>query len=344
MEKLIAQKVNLDYEAALFEKPFPQELLKTWTQRLEPLFFFNDQRILASHQAFSENFLSSIEKLTGTKPQYTYSPNFFENWWGQLIDKPLEKKLNSKDFSWQVAQSQGWNDPLSRLCHSHTEAFEHLKAHPQEQHWCLKKFDSVAGKGVFFIQQNSKLPAAPFILEPHHQRLMDLGAFYQRGTSFFHLNLIDQKGVFRGIHLFKNTQSFFDHLIQHFGAPMATQFEQGWSFLVQTILECLQDSPLQAEFGVDSYLYRSPQGPRLQPCCEINFRKTVGFCVHALGRLLHSAGTWRWLNTTEKPKNHQDLPSKMILTSPLSHSKVAAFISSSVLANIGSTRNKIGVI
>jgi hypothetical protein len=98
-------KVNADYEAVLFGK---KESLPLINQALEFLALFVDTRPLFSLKNYSEEYLQHVESFIGRKPVIKKSADF-ENWWGELKDIELEKKLNSKEMSTKLNIEHGWS-------------------------------------------------------------------------------------------------------------------------------------------------------------------------------------------------------------------------------------------
>ena len=87
-------KVNADYESVLFHnKPLP-----VINESLEFLALYLSDKPLLSQKKYADHFLDHVESFTGIRPSIVKDQSF-ENWWGDLRNIELEKKLNSKEMS-----------------------------------------------------------------------------------------------------------------------------------------------------------------------------------------------------------------------------------------------------
>jgi len=87
-----ALRVNADYEVELFHNKIASPAIN---QSIEFMLFFLKDNPLYSQKIYSTDYLNYVEKITGHVPQIV-NKGSYDNFWGALKNKDLEKWWNSK--------------------------------------------------------------------------------------------------------------------------------------------------------------------------------------------------------------------------------------------------------
>lgn len=265
-------RANFDYESELFWGK--QE---DWAVTLlEHLFFFSssEKNTLFTSHRYAVDYLDHVKNVMGHRPR-TSSLGEPENWWGKIKNKELEKKINSKVTSFEIANRLGVNTSNGRVVMTLKEAEDFFEVekdvffrHPYER----------AGRVSFRISSEKEfrenadrikkiLKGQPLIVDKYFEnRKWDLGScLVQNGgvfeTTYQIKNLNDEKGVFRGAVLLSD-------LIQ--------------SEELEKIGKAYYELGARDFIQVDSFAHEDG----ISWLCEVNYRKTMGFVVNRLNRLL----------------------------------------------------------
>jgi len=265
-------RANFDYESELF-----------WTKRdnwavemLEHLLFYciDKKDTLYSSKSYSLDYLAFLKDALGFTPRMS-SIGEPENWWGKLENIKIEKVLNSKVTSFDLANELNLNHSKSRLVTSIDELQDFLKTekdiflrHPYERAGRVSfRLNSIES----FEKQKDKiekvLETQPLLGDLYFEsRRWDLGScLIQNGGKFevgFQIkNLNDSLGVFRGAVL-------LDEIIE------SVELEKiGKAYYKLGARELIQ---------IDSFAYDGG----INWLCEANYRKTMGYVVSKLKRMV----------------------------------------------------------
>lgn len=264
-------RVNVDYDEVLATgipttaRILALEFLAFWIVRDRPI------RV---HRDYPVEYLDHIERHTGHRPDLR-SQGSAENWWGELRDIALEKRINSKvwSFSWW---SSRW--PLAgHICHSLVEAQERFTS----SEWILKRAQGMSGRGHRVLKT-----AADFnslreewfqdgaILEPLRERVSDLSALWlpDEEKYIFYRNQIDHRFQWRSVRIEQSGQPrFTDEEIAAMGP---------WMALLEELRSEIQGQGYRGPFSVDAFFYHECGALKFHPCSEINARKTMGWIAY----------------------------------------------------------------
>lgn len=265
-------RANFDYESELF-----WGRREDWVvEMLEHLFFYcvDPKDTLYTTKKYPDDYSNFLKSALGFRPKIS-SFGHPVNWWGNLKDLELEKKLNSKMTSFRISKNLNMNHSKSRIIFDIRQLEDFLEEvgdvfvrHPYER----------AGRISFRINDKNSIEKnkskfekifekQPLIGDPFFEnRSWDLGScMFQNGQKFevgFQIkNLNDSLGVFRGAVL-------LDETIEHESLSQISQayYDLGARDLMQ----------------IDSFSY----GEGVNWLCEVNYRKTMGFVVSKLKRLV----------------------------------------------------------
>lgn len=259
-------RVNADYESELF---FGQTK-GIVNQALEFLAFFASDETLFTQTKFSPEYLSYVESLSGRKPRTT-STGEFRNWWGPLVNIPLERKLNSKLTSAELNLTQGWCSQ-TQIIHDQTP--------PRiGGHFIVKDPFGMSGQG---LSKNEIKGSPPYIIEPLFDRVYDFSRyFFPDGKAITYQNFVDQKFQYRGTLIHEN---------QLHDVP-----EVDWPAYERVISEIRNhyfQNNWPTGFSVDSFIYREQEQFKIRYLCEVNYRRTMGSTTYEIAEKL-KAKPWR---------------------------------------------------
>lgn len=288
--------VNSEYEKELFSPELgpvneaKSEVLRKMNQYI--FYFINQDSTvgLKSPHKPSAQFCEYLESIGVKLPVLSETGQSF-NWYGKLEDLELERKLNSKIYSYEFLQER---DELPRDLHfvdniQQVSAIIQARAHKK---WILKSPYLCGGTGVSLIEKAEDLPSQLYhrhILEPYLDRKLDFAVHYDYQTQEIHpyVSLIQANGGYRGGRIYADQKNLFDDLKQD---NLLQAFEKS----VQKItlyLNQLKRFNLQQNVTIDGFLYQDEKGQiRDYPMCEINYRVSMGDFNKSLKRFLPENG------------------------------------------------------
>jgi hypothetical protein len=299
-------KVNADYEITLFENKSPPKVIN---QSLEFLALYLENRPLVTDKSYSEIFLQHVTNISGHRPSFS-SGTDFENWWGSLKDIPLEKKLNSKEFTAPFTPGVQIISDLSDL--QLVEGQTYLAKNPfgmSGQNFL--KFTKEETTELLPLLKKSKL----LLIEPFLERKKDFSHYvFNDGTYIAYENLVDDRFQYKGT-IFNNLNNpkmdslSFYHEIER---SEWDRFEKEF----QSIREIMKNEGANEGYSLDSFTYLENGKLKIRTCSEINYRKTMGlvawllskryandnqFSMLVLGNSLKDSGSFELID--EKIKN-----------------------------------------
>ncbi len=298
-------KMNLDYEASLFEGKSSDKI----NHALEYLAFYLSPGPFASSARYEESFLQKVEKLSGEKPLITNTKNF-ENNWGVGVDVALEKELNSKLLSARLTQTIAPQEGVVVM-----GAREDLPQNFPFPAIC-KLPQSMSGKGVRKISQSSELTAFPFpyVLEPLRKRVMDFSHFiYPSGEVISYENRVDENFQYRGSIFHKMNQPNLVSIpgLQKISFEKRKRFETELASYRNEYEKLANSAPLSFGYSIDSFVYEEQGELQIRTCSEFNFRKTMGMLAYELGKKLVPDCPWVALRLFFPKKGQGDFQSFM---------------------------------
>lgn len=262
----VAYYPNFDYEFELAGFPDSQ-FRRSIVARFEwlALLGINEGSVKLS-RAYAGEYLDYLKGMKGL-PEVVFEAIQTRNWWGELSNLPLEKKLNSKYFAASLARDiLGFNFQNFSVGDNLPTGF------------MAKKEFSVSGRGIITKLIEKELKEIKFI-EPIYQRSLDIGSRYQKSNGKWvlserSLNEIDQNFNFRGATL-KTDSQFEVNLESH-------DLDQQ---KILRALDQLLDEEV-SEIQIDSFLYLDNGKLKAKAICEFNYRRSIVSVVYQLMRTL----------------------------------------------------------
>jgi len=282
---LRAWRVNADYESELFHPGFSSKKVNEF---LEFLVLFLEDRPLFSQKKYTSSYLKYVESITKRKPEIV-SYGEYDNWWGILQDRELEKKLNSKMTSFEVRKSL---IPLTNsfLISNRDDLFELSVKFPL----LAKSLAGMSGRGHKVFDQRSELESYsqfPYLLEPLKKRIKDFSAYVSEDKKvIFYENFIDHKFQYKGS-LFRN---HFDPTLENLSFFEEVDLEEWKKYQenLTTIMSYYNSFKLTQGYSIDSFVYEDDSKKMIYPLCEVNYRKTMGYVCYSLAKKYAAQYPW----------------------------------------------------
>lgn len=257
-------KVNADYESVLFyNKPLP-----LMNESLEFLALYLSEKPLLSQKKYSDSFLDHVESFTGQRPLIV-KDRPYENWWGELRDIELERKLNSKEMS-----SEFYNDNFI------LESIDQLPVLAGDTYLAKNPF-GMSGQNFSLVEEGRlqnleiMLKKGKVILEPFFDRLYDFSHYvYPNGMSVCYQNIVDHKFQYRGTVFNDYTAPIAENLSFYKKIDLIVweKFKQEM-ILIQ---KKYHRNEAKSGFSIDSFVYNLSDNLFIRAISEVNYRRTMG--------------------------------------------------------------------
>lgn len=293
-------RVNVDYESQLFYNT-PADSLN---HSLEFLAFFLSDRPLFTRQSYAPDYLDYVTSVSGLTPGFsTDSPA--ENWWGPLLDLPVERFLNSKETSAALIIDQKWC-PETKIIRQAVD----MPVLPADRRYILKSLWGMSGQNFFELNPQHDLPpvinkalqSGPALLEPLFERRYDFSHYvYPDGRIICYQNLVNHKFQYKGT-LITNLGSMERENLSFFPQIDTEEwrtFTEKFSF----ILQYYRQFPLSFGFSIDSFVYQDQQKLKIRALSEVNHRKTMGRVTYELAMRYSHSRSWSRLIMGKTLKN-----------------------------------------
>lgn len=285
-------RANFDYEKELFYGTKDEKI----AGEFEYLYWFLEDRqeSLYSKKNYSLEYLDYVQSITSSEPKLVNS--YSKNWWGKLINIELEKKLNSKLTTTELAIKYGWCHHSTKIISNITE----IQLSPNTD-YVLKNPNSMSGKSFLFL--NEKMPQlsnakkmlddSACIFEQWLKREFDFGTYFFAEKDNFesYFNLSNNQGNYKGTYVFSNPLSSLDFL-QEKGIHLDPYLN-----FINTIVEIYKKLGATDSFSIDSFKY--DEG--VYYLSEINYRKTMGYLALKCRKFLNQEDVGAFV--IHKPKN-----------------------------------------
>lgn len=266
-------------------------------------------------------------------PDYTREADFIPFGWNAQAaglaaryDRPpsapdpgIVKAVNARSFAlalerdWYPGQTEG------RVYADAAELGAFLANRPAGESWVAKGEHGFAGTA------NRRIPGGPLnagsaalleplfaghgrvLLEPWHERSADMAVLFTVGAGGTVLD-------FRGHSLLNSRDGAF------LGAELAPDGEppEAWRQALREnagrLARALSDHGYLGPVGVDAYVYRSADGPRLRPLVDLNARRSMAEPAHGLARRLPGRFLrWIWHKPRKlrMPESYSDLDARL---------------------------------
>lgn len=303
--------INADYEFELFKEEVgftsPERILRNRHSTEFMFFFMNTVEGLSlfTRQTYSPEYLDYLRELGLAVPQLVSQGATF-NWYGQLLDLPKEKRLNSKLWSFELLNKLALNPSENYVVRSRQEVAALLSQSPRTR-WLLKSPYLMSGLSFHVIEDVAQVPAihSPHILEPYFERVLDTALYYSPFTreQFFYVSKPTREGRYRGGLIFQSEQGLETYVEARRLAPV---FEKLKAASLR-ILGVLQKDELQQPLTIDSFIFQDAQGYGFHPCCEINYRQNMGGLLASLRHFLPTEGVGEFLLVQNTPNLRREI-------------------------------------
>lgn len=288
--------VNAEYERELFKnvvKPLTEkEILLSRVSR-QYLFYYINQDPDASLVSYwdlpseSREYLESI----GVKlPKHTKNAADGINWYGELKDLELERKLNNKLSVYELLKSSDALPDNLYIVNSPDDIKSALK-NSSHNKWILKSPYSCGGQNIRFISSHGDIPETleySHILEPYLDRVLDLSLYYDPKTQdqFYYISHIHQNCTYLGGRVYQD-RSMIDQDLKNDGVY---DVFIGVVEKLEKYLETIKKNKLTQPVTLDSFIYRDNDSLKGYPLCETNYRISMGTINQSLRRFLPEKG------------------------------------------------------
>lgn len=300
--------VDLDYENFLFDPNYLPSNSKNIAaiREFEYVFFLVNKEpcILKNLKNYSENYLNKLKELNFYIPQLSPEFTTCENWWGSRINLELEKKLNSKITSAQIAKDLGCGFLNGKIVNSLDEITAHIKDLPFKK-FILKSPFSFSGIGhTIFTKDQVPLVQfhTPYLLEPVYDRVFDLGITFEMQDGIFSRmfmveNFNNQKGSFKGGMGAGKLETFIEVIREKYQYDLTSHLDK-----YHQIFETYKKLGATGNVQIDSFVYRDEfdGSLKLYQLVEVNYRKTMGLVIQNLAEHFPAKYIeWRITHTSE---------------------------------------------
>lgn len=276
-------KVNADYESVLVD---PKKELPLVNEAIEFLAFWVQEDAVHTHKKYSVEYFDYIEKIRGIRPRTTKeSP--YRNWWGELKDIDLERKLNSKLLSANLNNIKSWSPDtyiVSRI----------EDVPPLTKTYLVKNDLGMSGKGFSLLEQGREkeiqniLEKGKIIIEPLLKREDDFSFYvFPNDVKIAYENFVDQKYQYRGTLFTDYTKPTVESFRFYQKFPSETWKE--YLAAIEEVVQFYREEGADSGFSIDSFSY---EGKRIKFLSEVNYRRTMGATAFELALKLGGKRTW----------------------------------------------------
>jgi len=258
--------VNTDYESVLFHQKPSLKMVR----ELEFLGLWLNEEV-QNVQSYDESYLSHIERYTGQRPKLCKKSNRLRNWWGDLTNLEVERFLNSKKTSLEIALALEEN--YGRILKNESD----LELLDEKAHYIFKSFSGVSGKGHKSLSQ-LKATDFPLIAENLHSREVDFSTYcFSNGNKIYYQNFISQNFGYKGSLFDQEKASFLEELdfVKKFSHLNWKKYLDDVDYIYRFVRE---RGP--SGFSIDSYIFEKG----IRTLCEINYRRTMGVTAFEIAK------------------------------------------------------------
>jgi hypothetical protein len=301
-------KVNLDYEASLFDPHYREDSSANLKiiREFEYVYFLvqKEKSALKNFKGYEQKYLDGLKEMGFIIPTFDPKAAQFQNWWGKNQNFELEQKLNSKLTSALIAQNNHWGFWEGALIENLDQLKFHVTKNPQYTRWIIKRPHGFSGIGHYlFDSQNlegqstealSKILTEKVLLEPIYDRLFDIGTTFVINDGiiekyFMIENLNSSSGRFTGGIGAKNVDKFKKYILIKYGFDL-DELDVIAGKIAQHYLSIGATSNVQ----IDSFVYKEEGKLKLYPLVEVNYRKTMGLVIQSLAEFFEDSDLVEW--------------------------------------------------
>lgn len=298
-------KVDLDYEASLFDPAYQEESAasKKIIREFEYVFFLvqKEKCVLKNYKDYEKRYLDHLNRLGFSIPALNPEAPVFDYWWSHRHDRANEQLLNSKLTSARLAASKGWGFQEGAIVSQVHEVQSHLSRFAEVSRWLIKRPHSFSGIGHYQFDSEkadpvilAKVLTEPSLLEPVYDRLFDIGTTFvvEKGVvvkSFMVENFNSKMGGFLGGAGSSNVDNFKKYIFEKYNFDLSEL-----QFIAEKIAAEYLSLGAVANIQIDSFIYKEKEQLKLYPLVEVNYRKTMGLVIQALAdRFPSQVAEWK---------------------------------------------------
>ncbi|AUN99635.1 hypothetical protein C0V70_16275 [Bacteriovorax stolpii] len=298
-------KVDLDYEASLFDPRYDEGSAASLKviREFEYVFFLINQEAchLKNIKQYDDNYLKHLKSLGFSIPSFAPDEKAFTYWWSHRHERELEKELNSKLTSVEIAKERGWGFWQGKIAESVEDVLSHLKTHPNIKHWIIKRPHSFSGIGHYYfsadqvnVETLKKILVEKVLLEPVYQRVFDIGTTFiihngEIKRQFMVENFNSQSGGFKGGAGASNVDKFKKYIQEKYHFSL-NELEK----ITLEIARVYLNKGALFNVQIDSFVYQEEGRLKLYPLVEVNYRKTMGLVIQSLADKYSEAHHVEW--------------------------------------------------
>jgi hypothetical protein len=309
-----ALRFNADYETDLF---FSNKAPAILNESLECILFFLTERPILTQKKYHPDYLDYVERMTGHRPVLV-TQGEFENYWGLLQNRDLEKWWNSKITTAELIINMGWCENTFIV-----KDVSELREIKFDRDFLLKdpfgmsgqKFQILSSKMMEqerIVIANKALRNGPFILEPLLNRKYDFSQYiFPDNKKIAYQNIVDDKFQYKGTSFSHYTKATIEELpfFDLIDTKTWSQFEEQ----TNRIINFFSKHPNESGYSIDSFVYEENGILKIRVLSEINYRKTMGRLCFDLAQ---GFGFQRpWANLFLKKKSTSKIPTRTTLES-----------------------------
>lgn len=327
MVVLKTYKVDLDYEASLFDPAYQEESAANQKiiKEFEYVFFLieKEKYILKNYKNYDEKYLDSLRALGFIIPDFNPTATQYEYWWGHHHQRDLEQKLNSKLTSAEVAQINKWGFVEGALVESVEQLLAQMAKYPEREKWIIKHPHGFSGIGhrqfsadAFEESFFSKYSGEKVLLEPVYERVFDIGTTFEVTNGiikrqFMVENFNSEAGNFKGGAGSSSVDKFKKYISEKYDYSL-DELEKTTRKIAETYLKMGALSNIQ----IDSFIYREQGELKLYALVEVNYRKTMGLVIQSLAEKYPDSKFVEWKIESVKNLKKNPLSDDWIKISP----------------------------
>jgi hypothetical protein len=320
-------KVNLDYEASLFDPDYDVNgaRIQKINNEFEYIFFLINQEVctLKNSKNYSKKYIQHLKQNNFSIPIFEPNAKNFEFWWGRLQDLEMERFFNSKLNSAKIAFQNNWGFAEGRIVVSLNELKDHINSIPEKENWLIKRAHGFSGIGHFNFNSKSlneevllKILTEKVLLEPIYERVFDIGTTFEikNGEIIRHFmveNFNSKSGSFNGGAGSSNVDKFKKYIFEKYSYSL-DELEEITKNIAQYYLNIGATSNIQ----IDSFVYLENNKLKLYSLVEINYRKTMGLVIQSLADRNPNADWIEWRVSSAKNFEEQLIGNHWLKLSP----------------------------
>ena len=288
-----ALRFNADYELDLFYGQKGPEILN---HSLEFMLFFLTNNPVLTQKKYDSGYLDHVEHISGHRPTLI-KDGPYENYWGMLKNRELEKWWNSKLTTTELIIKKGWCSD-THILKSEDDVIgigmtkDALLKDPHGmsgQKFQVLPREMIPGDKLSIVRRAIK--NGPLILEPLLNRKYDFSQYiFPDGKKISYQNIVDEKFQYKGsiFHDYKRANleslSFYQEIDKKYWSLFSKQIEDLITFFSQQPNEC--------GYSIDSFIFEEMGELKIRPVSEINYRRTMGRISYELSLLYGGHRPW----------------------------------------------------